>query len=99
MRETEVGVSRMSSQTFARRLGRKRRNTYGLDVAHGLVLLFSPSRSPPVVVSVSVPTSDNVRVRVSLKIKIEADYHRPPVDAHLLAGKDAKLWIDVTRVL
>lgn len=38
--------------------------TYRWDVAHGQMLLLSPSMSPPVVVSVSVPTSDGVRVRV-----------------------------------
>jgi hypothetical protein len=41
--------------------------TYRWNVARGLVLLLSPSRSSPVVVSVSVPASDSVGVRASLK--------------------------------
>lgn len=50
---------------------RKGKRAYRLDVAHGLMLLLSPSRSSPVVVSVSAPASDSVR-ESQREIKIEA---------------------------
>jgi len=88
---TQPGASRMSSQTFARRLGRKRREGESVHTGERV------SRPGAAIVVVEVVACSRVSQRSDirqcssesgLEIKIEAGHHRSPIDARIPANKD-----------